>query len=213
MFQENRYLKKQIKFLNKNNKGFDKSSKQNYIKAEYLISEDETNQDIRILNHDEEKEEYSYDSYGAGYHITGADNKEEIEESCTIYFGNNPISFRETFNFYKPGKYTFTFEFKYKLENINRLFYDCANLFSVDFSHFDSSGIKELSSIFENCSNLKYIDFSRFYLPKGKASDNIFYGVHNKCRLITKDKNLENIFESDKTNYEHKDDYFDDYFD
>ena len=93
------------------------------------------------------------------------------------------------------------------------MFYDCENLFSVDFSHFDSSGIKELSSIFENCSNLKYIDFSRFYLPKGKASDNIFYGIHNKCRLITKDKNLENIFESDKTNYEHKDDYFDDYFD
>ena len=50
MFQENRYLKKQIKFLNKNNIGFDKSSKQNYIKAEYLISEDEKNQDIRILN-------------------------------------------------------------------------------------------------------------------------------------------------------------------
>ena len=44
-------------------------------------------------------------------------------------------------------------------------------------------------------------------------SDNIFYGVHNKCRLITKDKNLENCFESDKINYEHKDDYYDDYFD
>ena len=55
--------------------------------------------------------------------------------------------------------------------------------------------------------NLKYIDLSNIYLPSIKKAENIFYGVHNKCRLISKDKSLINIFKSEKNNYEHKDDW------
>ena len=124
--QENHFLKNQIKELKKKNdnneqKIFHESKGKNFIKAEYIISESEVNQDIRILNHDEQKEDYSYDSYGCNTRITGTDNQEEIEESCIIYFGNKQIDFSETFNFFKPGTYTFIFEFKYKLNNINPL--------------------------------------------------------------------------------------------
>ena len=220
LYQENRYLKLQLKQMknNKINKNYKNNyfqpNEKNYIYAEYIISDNDINQEIRILNHDEIVEDYDYDdSYGCGYNETGTDNKEEIEDSCLIYFGKKPIHFTETFNFYKPGKYYFIFYFKYKLTNINHLFYDCENLYSVDFSHFDSSSIKEFDSLFKNCNNLKYIDFSNFYISQGKLGENIFYGVHKNCRLISKDNSLIKKFESDKDNYEHKDDYYYDDFD
>lgn len=221
LIQENKYLKLQIKQLKSEKKNSNDKIKfyqqpkgKNCIYAEYIISDEDINKDIRILNHDEIIEDYDYDdSYGCNYYTKGTDNQEEIEDSCTIYFGKKPIKFTETFNFNKPGKYSFIFEFKYKLSNISHLFKDCDNLLSVDFSHFDSSGIKEFGSLFENCLNLKYIDLSNIYLPSVNNADNIFYGVHNKCRLISKDKSLINTFEKDKVNFEHKDDwiYNDDY--
>lgn len=218
LIEENKYLKLQIKELksekkysNNNNNFYPKGK--NYIYAEYIISDEDVNKDIRILNHDEEREIDNFDdSYGPSYYKEGTDNKDEIEESCTIYFGKKPIKFSETFNFYKPGKYSFIFEFKYKLSNINRLFKDCDSLFSADLSHFDSSNLKEIDSLFENCSNLKYIDFSNIYSSSLKKTNNAFYGVHDKCRLISKDKSLNDKFDSDKNSYKHKDDYYyDDY--
>lgn len=215
--EENKYLKLQIKELKSekkyshNNNFYPKGK--NCIYAEYIISDNDINKDIRILNHDEERENCDYDdSCGPNYYTEGTDNKDEIEDSCMIYFGKKPIKFSETFNFFKPGKYSFIFEFKYKLTNINHLFKDCDNLLSADFSHFDTSGIKEFNSLFENCSNLKYIDFSNIYLSS-KQAENAFYGVHGKCRLISKDKSLLNLFENDKSNYEHKDDNYFDYDD
>ena len=217
LIKENKKLKYQIRELKtKNNNNFNNNYNNrqpkgnNCIYAEYTISEDETNKDIRILNHDEITEENNFDdSYGPNYYTEGTDNQEEIEDSCLIFFGKKPIKFSETFNFYKPGKYTFIFEFKYKLSNINKLFKDCNNLFSADFSRFDSSALEQFDSLFENCSNLKYIDFSRIYLPSSKKAENVFYGVHEKCRLICKDKNLITNFNKDKDNFSHKDDYYD----
>jgi hypothetical protein len=58
---------------------------------------------------------------------------------------------------------------------------------------------------------LKYIDFSNIYLSSPQKADNAFYGVHEKCRFITKEKSLINKFESDKNNYKNKD--YDDYYD
>ena len=219
LIEENKYLKLQIKELksekfSNNNKNFYPKGK-NYIYAEYIISDEDVNQDMRILNHDEERQVDNFDdSYGPNYYTEGTNNKDEIEESCTIYFGKKAIKFSETFNFYKPGKYSFIFEFKYKLSNINHLFKDCDCLFSADFSHFDSSQLKEIDSLFENCSNLKYIDFSNINSSPLKKATNVFYGVHDKCRLISKDKFLNDKFDIDKTNYKHKDDYYyDDDFD
>ena len=219
LIEENKYLKLQIKDLKKEKKNsnynfqFHNPKGKNCIYAEYIIDDDDTNKDVRILNHDEIIEDCNYDdSYGPNYYTEGTDNKEEIEDSCNIYFGNKPIKFSETFNFYKPGKYSFTFEFKYKLSNINHLFKDCKNLLSADFRNFDSSALKEYNSLFENCSNLKYIDLSNIYSSKINKSENAFYGVHEKCRLISKDGSLITKFENDKHNYEHKDDYYyDDY--
>ena len=131
LIEENKYLKLQIKELrsktkySNNNINFYQKGK-NCIYAEYIIYDEDINKDIRILNHDEERQVDNFDdSYGPPYKIEGTDNKDEIEESSTIFFGKKPITFTETFNFYKPGKYNFIFEFKYKLSNINNLFKDC----------------------------------------------------------------------------------------
>ena len=119
LIEENKYLKLQIKQLKSeknysNNKtNFFQPKGKNSIFAEYIISDSDINKDIRIINHDEEIEQCDYDyDYGPNYYTEGTNNKEEIEDSCLIYFGKKPIKFSETFNFYKPGKYSFVFEFK-----------------------------------------------------------------------------------------------------
>jgi hypothetical protein len=90
----------QIKQLKRSNNKINYPKGKNYINAEYIISDNDTNKDIRILNHDEEIEVDNYDdSFGPNYYTEGTDNKDEIAESCTIYFGNKPIKFSETFNF------------------------------------------------------------------------------------------------------------------
>ena len=88
------------------------------------------------------------------------------------------------------------------------MFKDCQNLLSVDFSHFDASQLQNIDSLFENCSNLKYIDFSNIHSNSLKNAENTFYGVHDKCRLICKEKYLSDMFEKDKYSYKHKDDYY-----
>ena len=218
LIEENKYLKLQIKELKSEKRHSNNSINfyprgKNCIFAEYIITEDDVNKNVRILNHDEEIEIENFDdSYGPNYYTEGTDNQEEIEESCMIYFGNKPIKFTETFNFFKKGKFSFTFEFKYKLTNISHLFKDCHNLLSVDFSRFDSSQLQEIDSLFENCYNLKYIDFSKFYSSVLKEAKNVFYGINNKCRLICKEKCLLDKFEDDKFNYQNKDDYENNYY-
>ena len=48
-----------------------------------MISESETNQYIRILNHDEITCSLNYND---SFCNEGTDNKEEIESACTIFF-------------------------------------------------------------------------------------------------------------------------------
>ena len=115
LIEENKYLKLQIKQLKSeknysNNKtNFSQPKGKNSIYAEYIISDSDINKDIRIINHDEEIEQYDYDDNWPNYYTEGTNNKEEIEDSCLIYFGKKPIKFSETFNFYKPRKIFFHF--------------------------------------------------------------------------------------------------------
>ena len=65
-----------------------------------MISESETNQYIRILNHDEITCSLNYNDSHCN---EGTDNEEEIESACTIFFGSKPIKFREEFVFINQG--------------------------------------------------------------------------------------------------------------
>ena len=65
-----------------------------------MISESETNQYIRILNHDEITCSLNCND---SFCNEGTDNKEEIESACTIFFGLKPIKFGEEFVFINQG--------------------------------------------------------------------------------------------------------------
>ena len=42
------------------------------------------------------------------------------------------------------------------------MFYNLKNIIEVNFTNFDSSGIKNVEQMFYGCSNLKYVNISKF---------------------------------------------------
>ena len=101
---KNQTIKKgnrKFKFQPKSNNYFyHKPKGVNRIYAEYIISENDANQYIRILNHDEITCSLNCND---SFCNEGTDNKEEIESACTIFFGLKPIKFREEFVFINQG--------------------------------------------------------------------------------------------------------------
>ena len=105
------------------------SPKKNIIKATYLI--EEKNKDIKLIN---KKFEKDYEIYLDDQQI------------------NNPYTFKE------KGEYTITFNFKKELEDINQLFYNCAQLIDIDLSNFKTQNVKSMKYCFSTCRKLKKIN-------------------------------------------------------
>ena len=47
-----------------------------------------------------------------------------------------------------------------QINNFNKMFVDCHNIYEINFTNFNSSNINEFSEVFKNCSKLKSIDLS-----------------------------------------------------
>ena len=69
--------------------------------------------------------------------INGNVNANQVD----IYLNDAKIAFYNYVEFPKAGEYIIKYNFKQRLTNINRLFYQCTALVAVDLSHFDFSYI------------------------------------------------------------------------
>ena len=83
-----------------------------------------------------------------------------------IYLNNKKIDFSQTFVFPKAGEYTIRYDFKEKLSGMDRLFYQCESLISLDLSHFDASNVKEMDSTFRESRNLLSVNLTNFDASK-----------------------------------------------
>ena len=61
------------------------------------------------------------------------------------------------------------------------LFYNLANIVSIDLSHFDSSQITDIQAMFYKCKNLKSINFDNFGTSLVQQMERIFWG----CESLT----------------------------
>ena len=123
----------------------------NYIKCEYDIKED-LNDSIQILNClDLVKKNFP--------NMEGELNEKEIRENCEILLNESKINFSFKYQIIKKGKYTIKIICKQSLSNINKMFYDCSYITSLDLSNFNSKNITDMSGLFSRCTSLKYLNF------------------------------------------------------
>ena len=45
---------------------------------------------------------------------------------------------------------------------MDRMFWECSSLTTLDVSHFDTSKVKYVYAMFEGCTSLQGVDFSKF---------------------------------------------------
>ena len=178
--------------------------KENEIKFNIEIGDDDLNRDIYFLD-------------GSEPHTN---LKELNQDNTELYYynkNNRIIKFKHNFQkgfqpIYK-GNYEFLLKFKDKLSNSSYMFFKCSKLNNIDLTFFDTKNIfdmsnmfaytklinidlstfntinvKNMSQMFANCENLENVDISSFDTSKVEDMSYMFSG----CKKI-KNINLKNF--------------------
>ena len=99
------------------------------------------------------------------------------------------------YQFPNLGKYEVKIIFNKTLTSMPKLFENCNNLVSVDFSEtFVTSHVLDMEHLFSNCKNLEHLNISSFNTSLVGYMWNMFYG----CKLLTSlnlsNFNTKNVF-------------------
>ena len=68
-----------------------------------------------------------------------------------------------------------------KINNVNNMFSNCKELISLDLSKFQTSLVTSMENMFNNCKKLKYLDISNF----DTSNINIMKKMFNNCNCLT----------------------------
>ncbi len=152
---------------------FIKGSYNNYITANYNISEDDADKKVFIIN--------------------GTKKNIDIIKNCEIMSSKKKIiKFQNQYKF-KKGKYTFTFYFKEDLTNLNDLFKNCSTLYKLDFSNFKKNSIQEMSYMFFECNSLIEIDINDFQTENVTDMSHLFHKCSSLKKLILSKFNTQKV--------------------
>jgi surface protein len=171
-----------------NNETRVKNSSDNYIIAEYDITEDDTNDEtfLYLPVFKETKE--------------GKDGKEEVvketpKRECEIEVNGEVITKNE-YKFPKAGIYKVKFIFKSPLVDATALLWQVDNLKTVDLTHLQGQKITSMATMFNYCGKLESVDLSNLDLRNvTDMSDLVSACPSLKSINFTnmKTKNLENL--------------------
>ena len=78
------------------------------------------------------------------------------------------------------------------VKNMEYMFYNNYNLFTLNLSSFQTDRVKNMSHMFENCYNLVSLDLSNFNSSIANI-DNILTNTSKLEIIITKDENICNL--------------------
>ncbi len=112
----------------------------NEIISFYQISKKDINKSIYIINN--KTNNIAYDS--------------------ELYLNGEKIDFCSEYKFQNEGQYILNIKSKTKISNIERIFYQCLKLKSLDFSFFNSDNINNAMNIVSGCSKLTYLNLTNF---------------------------------------------------
>ena len=103
----------------------------------------------------------------------GFNNENEIKD-CDIYINGQKIDFHYYVTFPKAGDYKIHYIFHKKFKSTNFMFYGCLNITYLDFTHFNTENIEDMSFMFQLCQNLTNINLSNFNTQKVKNMTMMF---------------------------------------
>ena len=66
------------------------------------------------------------------------------------------------------------FNSKY-ITNMSKIFYECYRIETIDFTNFNTSNVLDMSYMFHHCDSLEFLDLSGFDMSKVTSVDNMFY--------------------------------------
>ena len=134
----------------------EKYSSENYILAEFKITEE-------IL----EEEQIIYNAINNVVH--NDENEEDVNREvryCDIQINGEAIDFVQDYQFEKAGIYTIKYTFKNPLVDASSLFFYCPRLIKIDLSHFQGQKLKIVREMFGGgCELLQSINLSNLELP------------------------------------------------
>ena len=169
--KENKELKQELQNLNEIIKILEYD---NNIKITVKIKKEDLNKNIQIINYNDK-------------------NKNEIEESCILYFNNEKINLTYKYIFKEEGEYSFKFLFDKLLSNINKLFFNCYSLSFIDLSNFNTFKITEMNDMFYNCYNLKYINLYNINTCNVINMSHLFFNCSSLINLNLENFNTEKV--------------------
>lgn len=77
--------------------------------------------------------------------------------------------------------------------NMSFMFYNCANLTTLDISNLDTSNVINMNSLFNSCWKLTNIDVSNFDTSKVTTMENMFSGLHELTSLDLSNFDTSNV--------------------
>ena len=190
---KNNYIKYYIDYINTINEKIKIEEKninliqfnKNQIICNFIITKDQLDNPIQILNcYEEVKKNFQ--------EIHGSNNEKELKKSCDIFYDDKKINFNFKCNFTKEEN-TIIIKFKKLLSNTNLMFYNCSSLQSLDLTNFNSYILSNMSYMFSGCTSLKILDLSNFNSKNVTNINNLFSYCYS-LQVLNLDKfNTENV--------------------
>ena len=164
----------------------------NYITGIILISNEDLNKDIRIVN---TYDRYKRDNLGFAKQNYINNNEREIINKCQIKIDNISIPFSFFHKFKKCGKFIIEYSFEGCLTNTSSLFYDCKNITSLDLSHFNTEHITNMSLMFGGCESLTELNLINFNTKSVIKMRHMFSGCKSLKYLDLSYFNTSNVID------------------
>ena len=164
----------------------------NCITGYFLITDNDLNQDIRIINSFEEsKRRYNYIKVNNELTLN---NENEIKNKCEIEIKGFKLKrFTYFVKFRNPGKYEINYKFKSKLRKADYLFAGCTKLEHLDLKDFYSKDVNNMSCMFMLCTSLKSINISNLDTLNVNDMSGMFYGCESLTNLDLSNFNTQNV--------------------
>lgn len=125
----------------------------------------------------------------------------EIMIEMQDYISNNSSDLYDFSYFYNEGNNLLDItNIVFNLNNIkiysmNRMFYNCSNLTSLDFSSLDTSNVFDMSYAFGQCSNLLSLNMTNFNTSNACTMSNMFYNCTKLQNLDVSNFDTSNVFD------------------
>ena len=166
-------------------------NKENYIIGQFIITENDINKNIRIIN--------SFEQNRIKFHYIKVDNElryaneRELLDKCKIKIDDQEYQFSYFFVFKKPGIYTIEYIFSSNMTRTDFLFAECFNLIYLDLFNFNCEDITNMVCMFLECINLQQIKISNIDTKKVEDMNCMFYGCRSLKYLDLSFFNTQNV--------------------